>query len=83
MATDEAFQTAFDPRGQTLTRAAKTNTPKSGSSCGSISGISGAIGRKAKDAADAISHNETRHFIVQDSAGGVFKVGLAGLEPAT
>lgn len=83
MATDEAFQAAADPTGQTVTRKPKPNTPASGSSCGSISGISGAIGRTHKGTTDADSPDKTQCFIVEDSAGGYYLVGLAGLEPAT
>ncbi|MGB7347313.1 MAG: tyrosine-type recombinase/integrase [Pirellulaceae bacterium] len=83
MATDEAFQAASNPDGQTVTRPATKNTAASGSSCGSISGISGAIGDSGQVIANADSHGKTRGFIVQDSAGDYYLVGLAGLEPAT
>ena len=84
MATDEAFQAAADPNGQTVTRNPdQDDTPAGGSSCGSISGISGAIGRTTGATTDADSLDKTQHFIVEDSAGGFYLVGLAGLEPAT
>lgn len=83
MATDEAFQVAADPAGQTMTRKPTDEALACGSRGGSISGISGAIGGIAGATTDADSFDETRHFIVEDSAGGFYLVGLAGLEPAT
>ena len=83
MATDEAFKAASDPTGQTVSPSTTTNTSASGSSCGSISSISGAIGGSDEATTDADSLDKERHFIVEDSAGGFYLVGLAGLEPAT
>ena len=77
MATDESCKAASDPSGQTVTREPQ---PEKG---GCISGISGAIEPTNQETADADSPGKTGHFIVEDSAGGFYLVGLAGLEPAT
>ncbi len=37
----------------------------------------------SEETTDAVSLDKERHFIVEDSAGGFYLVGLAGLEPAT
>ena len=83
MATDESFQAAADPEGQTVSRNVADEALASGSPGGSISGISGAIGGTTGATTDADSLDKERHFIVEDSAGGFYLVGLAGLEPAT
>ena len=83
MATDESFQAAADPDGKTVSRNATEDALASGSRGGSISDISVAIGGTAGATTDADSLDEQRQSIVEDSAGGFYLVGLAGLEPAT
>ena len=83
MATEAAFKAASNPEGQTVMRNDNEITAASGSNCGSISGSAGAISGPTTETADAVALDETRHYIVQDSAGGYYLVGLAGLEPAT
>ncbi len=83
MATDESFQAAADPHGQTVSRITTAKALASGSRGGSISGVSSAIGGTTGVTTDADSRDKKRHFKVEDSAGGFYRVGLAGLEPAT
>ena len=83
MATDEAFKAASDPNGQTVSKTETKDTSAGGSSCGSKPGISGAIPSNKDETTNAVSHDETGHFIVQDNVGNFYLVGLAGLEPAT
>jgi hypothetical protein len=77
MATDAAFKAASSPEGQTVMRTNNEKTGASGSSCGSISSVSGVIEPTIQETADADSPGEIRHYIVQDSAGGYYLVGLA------
>lgn len=70
MATDESFQAATDPTGQTVTRKPdQANTEISGR----ISGVSGAIGRQNDATSEAILADlvgEKPVFIIQDNTGG-------------
>ena len=54
-----------------------------GSIGGSISTQSGDIRRTAEATAGAVFTNESGGFIVEDSAGGYWLVGVEGLEPPT
>jgi hypothetical protein len=85
MATDEAFRTAADPAGQTVTRLSPADDEVGNGGCrGScIPAISGAISATADATAEAVLAGKSRVLIVQDSAGGYWLMGDEGLEPPT
>ncbi len=91
MATDESFLAAANPNGQTVTRKPDhANTENGGCIGGCISGVSGAIGRQKDATTDATteailaeSAGEKPVFIVEDSNGGFWLMGVEGLEPPT
>ena len=91
MATDESFLAAADPAGQTVSRKPdQANTENGGCIGGCISGVSGAIGRQVDATTDATTEaisadiaGEKPVFIVQDSTGGFWLMGVEGLEPPT
>lgn len=76
MATEESFVATADPEAETVDRKV---TPKSGS----IPGISGAIGGTTDGTNGAHLPDESRFYVVKDSTGGYWLMGVEGLEPPT
>ncbi len=89
MATDESFQAAADPNGETVTRkepkepAFPSDAENGGCPGGSISGESGAIGEEVPKQQTPVFAGKTGALIVQDSAGHYWVMGDEGLEPPT
>ena len=69
--------------GQAVSRLMDNDKSISGSRCGPISGISGAIPSHKDKTANVVSDDESQYFIVNENVGGYYLIGRAGLEPAT
>ncbi len=84
MATDESFQAAADPAGQTVTRSPKPAPSENGGSTGgSIPTVYGDIEQEPENEKTPLSAEETGVSIVRDSSGNYYLMGDIGFEPTT